>query len=87
MNQPKKPTDLIDELLQQLRGRNIHRPANLDEFGDIEPSLTAFIFRNKRLRFVQARSQLDLRQPGPVARVAHQGKKLAVQRRRQGFHG
>lgn len=78
---------LIDELLQQLRRRNVHRPANLDEFRHIQPPLAALVFGDERLRSPQPPGQLDLRQPGLIARFAHQAKKLPVQRRRQGFHG
>ncbi len=77
----------IDQLLQQLRCRYIQRTANLDEFRHVQPALATLVFGDERLRSPQAFRQLHLRQPGLITRLAHQDKKLPVQRRRKGFHG
>ncbi|MGY3152200.1 hypothetical protein ACVL91_007909 [Bradyrhizobium elkanii] len=56
-----------------------------NEFDDIEPPLTAFVFGDERLRLLEAASQGMLGKPCSFARRNHNGTKGRLVRRMDGF--
>jgi hypothetical protein len=56
-----------------------------DEFDDIKPALTTFIFGDKRLRLFQAKGEGVLGQPSGLARPNHKLAKGRLVRRMDGF--
>jgi hypothetical protein len=62
------------------------RPGDRDIFCDIEPSLSALVLRDERLRSPQLHRQLRLRDPGFLPRLDQAGQGPVIKVGEKGVH-
>jgi hypothetical protein len=80
--------DRIDQLPYHRAGLGAKGAHDIDELDDAEPSLTAFVLGDERLRLGQALCHLRLRQTLALAEIPQQGTQLLLARRAQSVaHG
>jgi hypothetical protein len=70
---------------QKVRGKYAQGRSNVDEFNDINPSLSILILGNEGLRLAQRIGQLRLGQSSGLTRFDEEGLKKYLSRRAQGL--
>lgn len=75
--------DGLDELPHGGDGLDVQCPHNIDELEGAEPPLSAFVLGDERLRLVETRRDIGLRQPGLLPKVAQQLAELDLAGRAQ----
>jgi hypothetical protein len=73
----------LEELPQDGDGLEVECPRDVNELDRAQAPFSAFVFRDKGLRLVEARGDVRLRQPALLAKVTQQLAELDLARRAQ----
>src|ERR1700738_4611957 len=73
-----RPADRLDQCFQKFCWIRSDRLTDGHEFDDIDAALPAFIFGDKRLRFVKSLGKFVLGQPSALSRLNHKLGKGAL---------